>query len=54
VDQLTARGQASPDCSFYIREPFNRTKIKNTHDSNPSWGSLRLVRENMGELVARY
>ena len=40
--------------AYYIREPFSRAQINNTRDSDPSWDSLRLIRENIGELVTRY
>lgn len=50
----TRYGMTDQEWAYYIREPFNRAKIKNTRDSNPTWDSLQLIREHVGELVTRY
>jgi hypothetical protein len=50
----TRYGMTDQEWAYYIREPFNRAQIKNTRHSDPSWDSLRVIREHIGELVTRY
>ena len=50
----TRYGMTEQEWAYYIREPFNRARIKNTRETSPGWDSLQLIRENIGELVTRY